>query len=151
MSEESEQLKKEILLNTEETNEVQEEFDEIQSVVMELVKQFQLAKFSTKVGQKMQYNDETTFNENNITMYLAELEEYFATLIAYLANQKGDNNAAISSVPLEQLNEKIFDKREMQIQLPYEANTQEDDEGETDTRQLYLKFVDMMGKDDGRL
>jgi len=101
MSEESEQLKKEILLNTEETNEVQEEFDEIQSVVMELVKQFQLAKFSTKVGQKMQYNDETTFNENNITMYLAELEEYFATLIAYLANQKGDNNAAISSVPLE--------------------------------------------------
>jgi len=69
---------------------VQEEFDEIQDVVKDLVNQFQLAKFSTKVGQKMQYNDETTFNENNITMYLAELEEYFSTLIAYMANQKGD-------------------------------------------------------------
>jgi uncharacterized coiled-coil DUF342 family protein len=40
MSEEAETLKKEILVNTEDTNDVQEEFDEIQSVVMELVKQF---------------------------------------------------------------------------------------------------------------
>lgn len=86
MSEEAESLKKDILLNTEEVNEVQDEFDSIQDVVKDLVQQFQLAKFSTKVGQKMQYNEETQFNENNITMYLAELEEYFATLIAYLAN-----------------------------------------------------------------
>ena len=57
---------------------------------MELVHKFKAAKFNTKVGSKMQYNDETTFNETNITTYLAELEEYFATLIAYLANQKGD-------------------------------------------------------------
>lgn len=51
-------------------------------------------------------------------------------------------------MPLEQLNEKVFDKKEMQIQLPYEVNTTEDDEGETNTRQLYLKFVDMMNKDE---
>lgn len=55
-------------------------------MVKDLVSQFQLAKFSTKVGQRMQYNEETQFNENNITMYLSELEEYFATLIAYMAN-----------------------------------------------------------------
>lgn len=90
MGDEAENLKKQILLNTEEVNDVQEEFDEIQEVVRELVKKFQDAKFATKVGTKMQYNKETTFNENNITIYLAELEEYFATLIAYLANQKGD-------------------------------------------------------------
>lgn len=113
MTEEAESLRKDILLSTEEVNDVQEEFDEIQQVVMDLVKQFQLAKFSTKVGQRMQYSDETQFNENNITMYLAELEEYFATLITYIATQRGDNNAAISSIPLEQLNEKMFDKREI--------------------------------------
>jgi len=82
---------------------------------MTLVEKFAKAKFATKVGSKMQYNNETTFNENNITLYLAELEEYFATLIAYLANQRGDQNAAISYIPLDQLNEKVFDKKEMQI------------------------------------
>jgi len=115
MGEESEDLKRQIMLNNEEVDEVQGEFDEIQQVVMMLVEKFQEAKFATKVGNKMQYNDQTTFNENNITLYLAELEEYFATLIAYLANQRGDQNAAISYIPLDQLNEKVFDKKEMQI------------------------------------
>ena len=103
------------MLNTEEVDDVQGEFDDIQGTVRELVKKFHLAKFSTKVGSKMTYNEETTFNEANITNYLGELEEYFATLIAYLANQKGDQNAAISYIPLDQLNEKLFDKKEMQI------------------------------------
>jgi 4-hydroxy-3-methylbut-2-enyl diphosphate reductase IspH len=115
MGEESEDLKRQIMLNNEEVDEVQGEFDEIQQVVMMLVEKFQEAKFATKVGNKMQYNDQTTFNENNITLYLAELEEYFATLIAYIANQRGDQNAAISYIPLDQLNEKVFDKKEMQI------------------------------------
>jgi 4-hydroxy-3-methylbut-2-enyl diphosphate reductase IspH len=115
MGEEAEDLKRQIMLNNEEVDEVQGEFDEIQQVVMMLVEKFQEAKFATKVGNKMQYNDQTTFNENNITLYLAELEEYFATLIAYIANQRGDQNAAISYIPLDQLNEKVFDKKEMQI------------------------------------
>jgi hypothetical protein len=33
----------------------------------------------------MQYDNQTQFNENNITLYLAELEEYFASLITYMA------------------------------------------------------------------
>ena len=115
MGEEAEDLKRQIMLNNEEVDEVQGEFDEIQQVVMMLVEKFQEAKFATKVGNKMQYNDQTTFNENNITLYLAELEEYFATLIAYIANQRGDQNAAISYITLDQLNEKVFDKKEMQI------------------------------------
>jgi hypothetical protein len=126
MGEETEDLKKQIVLSTDEVNDVQEEFDEIQQVVMDLVKQFQLAKFSTKVGQRMQYSDETNFNENNITMYLSELEEYFATLITYIATQRGDNNAAISSIPLDMLHDKQFDKRQIEITAPYEANTTND-------------------------
>lgn len=43
----------------------------------------------------------------------------------------------------------MFDKKEMQITVPYEANTQDDEEehGETDTRKLYNKFTDLMDKD----
>lgn len=61
----------------------------------------------------MQYDESTQFNENNITMYLSELEEYFSTLIAYQATQRGEQNAAISSVPLEVLNDKEFNKKEL--------------------------------------
>ncbi len=70
----------------------------------------------------MQYDDQTQFNENNITIYLAELEEYFASLITFMAVQKGDQNAAISTVPLEVLNEKDFNKKELYIEAPYETN-----------------------------
>lgn len=70
----------------------------------------------------MQYDSQTQFNENNITLYLAELEEYFASLITYTAVQNGDQHAAISSVPLEVLTEKNFDKKELHIDVPYDTN-----------------------------
>lgn len=85
----------------------------------------------------MHYNEETTFNESNITFYLAELEEYFATLIAYLANQKGDQNAAISYIPLDQLSEKVFFKKFEQIyrgggpEYCETTNQDENEDGET--------------------
>jgi hypothetical protein len=77
---------------------------------------------------------------------LAELEEYFASLITFLATQKGDQNAAISSVPLEVLNEKDFNKKELNIEAPYETNRIGDnssvagdtaDDEITNARQLY--------------
>jgi hypothetical protein len=52
----------------------------------------------------MTYDENTIFNENNIIMYLAELEEYISSLITYVAFKRDDPNAAISSVPLEKLN-----------------------------------------------
>ena len=52
-------------------------------MVINLVDKFKKAKCSTRVSQRMQYDDSVQFNENNITLYLGELEEYFATLIAY--------------------------------------------------------------------
>jgi hypothetical protein len=33
----------------------------------------------------MHYDEDTQFNENNVTVYLAELEEYIAILITYMA------------------------------------------------------------------
>ena len=58
----------------------------------------------------MQYDTETQFNEVNITNYLAELEEYFSTLITFNAGKRGETNPAISTVPLDALNDKNFEK-----------------------------------------
>jgi hypothetical protein len=49
---------------------------------------------------------------------LAELEEYISSLITIIAYQREDPNAAISSVPLENMNQKDFYKKEMQIDAP---------------------------------
>jgi hypothetical protein len=51
----------------------------------------------------MQYDEDTQFNENNVTMYLAELEEYVSLLITYLAYKQENPDAAISSLSLERM------------------------------------------------
>lgn len=65
---------------------------------------FYQAKFYSNVANKMPYDTDTQFNENNITGYLSELEEYISSLITLMAYKKEDPNAAISSIPLNQLN-----------------------------------------------
>jgi len=79
----------------------------------------------------MQYDEHTNFNENNITTYLAELEEFIASLITYQAYQAGDPNAAISSVPLEYLEEKHHIKHDLGIEMPGDTSTIADLDKET--------------------
>lgn len=54
----------------------------------------------------MGYDDQTHFSETNIESYLAECEEYLSQLIGYVAQQQGDPNPAISSVPFNMLPKK---------------------------------------------
>lgn len=86
-----------------------------------MVKLFKEAKFDLSVANSMSYDQHTIFNENNIIMYLAELEEYISSLITYVAFKRDDPNAAISSVPLEKLNQKDFNKREIWIDAPIDT------------------------------
>jgi len=69
----------------------------------------------------MTYDENTIFNETNVIMYLAELEEYISSLITYVAFKRDDPNAAISSVPLDKLNQKEFNKKEMFIDAPIDT------------------------------
>ena len=69
----------------------------------------------------MPYDTTTVFNESNIIMYLAELEEFISSLITYLAFKRDDPNAAISSVPLERLTQKDFLKKEIWIDAPIDT------------------------------
>jgi len=67
----------------------------------------------------MIYDENTQFNESNIIPFLAELEEYISALITFVAYKRDDPNAAISSVPLEKLPYKDFNRRELAIDAPY--------------------------------
>lgn len=63
------------------------------------------------VAQSMQYEEETQFNENNVTLYLAELEEYISMFITYLAYKQKSSDAAISNINLDALASKDFNKQ----------------------------------------
>ena len=57
----------------------------IKEFVKNMVDLFKQSQFFLSVAQHMQYDEGTQFNENNVTMYLAELEEYISLLITYLS------------------------------------------------------------------
>lgn len=63
----------------------------------------------------MSYEEGFTFNESNIVHYLAELEEYISSLITYTAFKRDDPNAAISAIPLEKLNQKDFQRKDLAV------------------------------------
>jgi hypothetical protein len=75
-----------------------------------MVDLFKQSQFFLSVAQHMQYDEETQFNENNVTIYLAELEEYISLLITYLAYKQENPDAAISALSLEKMALKEFDK-----------------------------------------
>lgn len=85
-----------------------------------MVDLFKQSNFFLSVAQHMQYDDDTVFNENNVTLYLAELEEYISLLITYLAYRQENPDAAISSLSLERMIHKEFDKGPSNVNiLPY--------------------------------
>ena len=83
-----------------------------------MVECFKKCKFFLSVASKMSYDDGIVFTENNIVAYLAELEEHICSLVTYSAFKKDDPNAAISAIPLSQLNHKEFGKKELDIEAP---------------------------------
>jgi hypothetical protein len=84
-----------------------------------MVTGFKSSRFNLAVATSMNYDQNTIFNETNIVQYLAEMEEYISSLITYTAYKKEDPNAAISSVPLENLNQKDFNKKEIMVSLKF--------------------------------
>ncbi len=123
-----------------------------------MVSLFKKSRFALSVASDMIYDENTNFNENNVIPYLAELEEYISALITFAAYKRDDPNAAISSVPLEKMPQKEFNKKEIAIDAPVDterdvsvmaARTDVGDEEADmimDSKQLYMKFLDMVGK-----
>jgi coiled-coil domain-containing protein 63/114 len=80
----------------------------IKDFVQGAVEKFREANttFPLMVAKHMHYEPETQFNEQNVTMYLAELEEYSSMLITYLAYKNEMPDAAVSALSLDQMVEK---------------------------------------------
>mmetsp|Transcript_60 Transcript_60/g.69 ORF Transcript_60/g.69 Transcript_60/m.69 type:complete len:126 (+) Transcript_60:1146-1523(+) len=101
----------------------------------------------------MHYDEETLFNENNVTQFLAELEEYIAILITFISYKQSNQDAAISSLSLEKMVLKEFDKGPMNIDISSlnELNQLEEVETEdeviTNGKDLYKKFENLVQKD----
>ena len=144
MEAECAEKREEIMTKSQEIDDQEEEFSEARKISQDLVQQFQDVRFNAKVAHKCQYDEHTVFTENNITLYLAEIEEYISSLITYKAHKLGDPNAAISSVPLSTLNYKNFTKEEMKIDAPFDTTVKtaidEEEEVTADMKLLYQRF-----------
>ena len=90
--------------------EIEQQMARIREYVRDQVLLFRKSQFFLSVAQNMHYDDDTQFKENNVTLYLAELEEYVSLLITYLAYKQENPDAAISSLSLDRMNNKEFDK-----------------------------------------
>lgn len=155
------ELKDNIDIACVECENIGDEFGHIKGNVQKMVEMFQKARFQSNVADKQNYDEDTQFNENNIGNYLAELEEYISNFITMIAYQNQDSNvpAAISSLPLDKLNPKEFNKKEIQIDAPImvqrgtelsgaqtevgdESNNLDDDA--FDAKTLYRNFMDLV-------
>jgi len=125
----------------------------IKTHVWSMIDQFKQSHFYLSVATHMQYDEDLQFNENNVTMYLAELEEYIAHYITYLATREKNPDAPISALSLDNMANKEFDKGQITIDAPHardyvnvDDETTQDDEILTNPRDLYRKFNDLAAK-----
>jgi magnesium transporter len=67
----------------------------------EVISQIEDPQQAIDIAALMQYDEDTVFNEANVTLYLAELEEYISLFITYLAYKQENPDAPISSLSLD--------------------------------------------------
>jgi hypothetical protein len=105
------------------------------------------------VAAAQTYDEHTHFTENNVANYLAEIEEFVSMLITHTAHQKGDPNAPNSSVPLADLPQKDWQKKEIFLDEYFDpkegAVTVEEDESFTNESVLRKHFEDKFDKNNG--
>lgn len=104
----------------------------------------------------MHYDEETQFNENNVTLYLAEAEEYISNMITYLAAKDDRQDAPIAAIDLDALKVKDYDKGPLSIDnVPNSSSFAQNLEGEdattedevfTNKKDLYKKFEDFVSR-----
>ncbi len=109
--------KNQMLAKESQITDIENQMFMIRDYVHEMVGLFRQSPFFLSVAQQMHYDDDTQFKENNVTMYLAELEEYISLLITYLAYKQENPDAAISALSLEKMVQKEFDKGPVNVSL----------------------------------
>ena len=125
----------------------------IRDYVWSMISKFCDSRFQLAVASHQQYDDDTQFNENNVTLYLTELEEYISSFITFLAQREKNPDAHISSLPLENLTSKDFKADPIAIDAPnatdfvsMEDDTQPDDDILTNPADKYRKYEEMAAR-----
>lgn len=108
-------LSSEIDRNLREADDAKKMFQRVQPHVERMINDFSRTKFFLSVAHKQFYEKGFTFNESNIVPYLAELEEYVAILITYLATKRDDPVAPFALIPLDKLDIKNHNKKEIAV------------------------------------
>merc|ERR1719454_1665652 len=120
-----------------------------------MIENFRESHFKLAVGNHMQYDDDLVFNENNVTLYLAELEEYISNFITFIAQREKNPDAPISALSLDAMQNKEFDKGPLNVEhLPnsnqfnnnFEDDATTEDEIFTNKKDLYKKFSEFAEK-----
>ena len=112
-------LESEINRNIKEADETKTIFKRIQPNVEKMIREFAKTKFFLSVANKQHYEAGFNFNEGNIISYLAELEEYVAILITYLATKRDDPVAPFALIPLDKLDIKNHNKKEIAVSYKF--------------------------------
>ena len=90
----------------------------IKDFVWSMISKFNESRFQLAVASHQQYDESTQFNENNVTMYLTELEEYISSFITFLAMRDKHQDAHISALPLDHMTSKDFKADPIAIDAP---------------------------------
>lgn len=153
LSDEITQMQAQIQEREVQIKDTETQMNEIKNHVRSMIDQFRQSHFYLSVASHQHYDDDLFFNENNITSYLAELEEYVSHAITYLATREKNPDAPISALSLDNMANKEFDKGTMGIDAPHardfvniDDETTQDDEMITNPKDLYRKFEDLAKK-----
>lgn len=125
----------------------------IKSFVWSMINDFNESRFQLAVASHQQYDDDTQFNENNVTTYLTELEEYISSFVTYLAQREKNPDAHISALPLDIMTKKDFYADPIAIDAPnitdfvsMEDETNAEEEIVTKSTDIYRKYEEMASR-----
>lgn len=125
----------------------------IKDFVWTMITHFNESRFQLAVASHQQYDEDTQFNENNVTMYLTELEEYISQFVTYLAQREKNPDAHISALPLDIMTKKDFFAEPIAIEAPnitdfvsMEDETNADEEIVTNSNEVYRKYEAMAAR-----
>ncbi len=125
----------------------------IRDYVWSMINKFNESRFQLAVASHQQYDEDTQFNENNVTMYLTELEEYISSFITYLAQREKNPDAHISALPLDIMTKKDFFADPISIDAPnagdqpnMDDETNADEDIVTKPSDIYRKYEEMASR-----
>jgi len=121
----------------------------IKDTCQKMIEAFRTSQFKLAVASHMQYDEQTVFNENNVTVYLAELEEYISNFITYIAQREKNPDAPISALSLDAMQNKEFDKGPLAVDfLPNsnQFNNNFDEDATTEQEEIFVNKADLFKK-----